>query len=198
MYEYVKNNRTRRKEDMVYVMGGQCAICGYKRSIHALEFHHLNPSEKEFDFNKAICRNWNETAEELSKCVLLCANCHREIHDGTITQTIESSYDSNKAQEITDRIWRLSHHQDKYCPNCGKIISARAEYCENCSAINRRVTDRPDRDTLKNLIRTTPFVQIAHQYNVSDNSVRKWCIAEHLPSKVSEIKMISDDDWSQI
>ena len=64
--------------------------------------------------------------------------------------------------------------------------------------IQKRVAERPDRDTLKNLIRTTSFLQIGKKYNVSDNAVRKWCIAYNLPSKVSIIKTISDEDWLQI
>lgn len=52
-YENVKNSRNQRKLDMVYVMGEKCQLCGYNKDIHALEFHHINPKEKELSFNKA-------------------------------------------------------------------------------------------------------------------------------------------------
>jgi len=48
------------------------------------------------------------------------------------------------------------------------------------------------------MIRTTPFLQIGKKYNVSDNAVRKWCINYGLPSKKSDIKNISDEDWVNI
>ena len=49
-YENVKNFRARLKERAVYVMGEKCQCCGYNRCIQALEFHHINPEEKEFSF----------------------------------------------------------------------------------------------------------------------------------------------------
>ena len=57
---------------------------------------------------------------------------------------------------------------------------------------------RPDREVLKRLIRTTPFLQIGEMCGVSDNAIRKWCKAENLPTKVSLIKQISDEEWAQI
>jgi len=61
-----------------------------------------------------------------------------------------------------------------------------------------RTTVRPSREELKKLIRTTAFTKIAEQYGVSDNAIRKWCIAEHLPSKKTEIKKYTDIEWAQI
>lgn len=197
-YENVKNSRDQRKLDMVYVMGEKCQLCGYHKDIHALKFHHLNPEEKELSFNKANSCSWERVCNELKKSILLCANCHREVHSNLEDFDLESSYDDKKAQEITNRITQLRQHQVKYCPNCGKIITSKATYCQDCAMIQKRVAERPDRDTLKNLIRTTSFLQIGKKYNVSDNAVRKWCIAYNLPSKVSIIKTISDEDWLQI
>ena len=58
-----------------------CAICGYNKCISALDFHHINPEDKCFELNKTniILSRAERTAEELQKCMLLCANCHREI-----------------------------------------------------------------------------------------------------------------------
>jgi hypothetical protein len=61
--------------------GGCCEICGYDRCIDALEFHHSNFSGKEFSISaKGYTRSWAKIKEELDKCSLLCANCHREVH----------------------------------------------------------------------------------------------------------------------
>jgi hypothetical protein len=61
-------------------MGGKCSICGYDKCLDALDFHHVDPSQKEFSFRdrRGISRERLEI--ELAKCVLVCANCHREIH----------------------------------------------------------------------------------------------------------------------
>ena len=55
-----------------------CTIC--KGTFHpaAYDFHHLDPKEK--DFNIALNLNYEECLEELKKCILICSNCHRELH----------------------------------------------------------------------------------------------------------------------
>jgi hypothetical protein len=63
----------------VELLGGKCSCCGYNKYIGALEFHHKNPSEKDFEVVKTL-RKWESILKELNKCVLLCANCHREEH----------------------------------------------------------------------------------------------------------------------
>jgi 5-methylcytosine-specific restriction endonuclease McrA len=65
--------------------GGCCQICGYKRCIEALEFHHLDPTQKDFGIShKGYTRRWETVKEEVEKCILLCANCHREVHAGKL------------------------------------------------------------------------------------------------------------------
>lgn len=65
--------------------GGCCQICGYKRCIEALEFHHLDPKQKDFGIShKGYTRSWEKVKEEVEKCILLCANCHREAHAGML------------------------------------------------------------------------------------------------------------------
>lgn len=70
----------RYKQEAVDYKGGKCEICGYKKCIGALEFHHVNPGEKDSDFHKMKRRNFNSFKSELDKCIILCSNCHREIH----------------------------------------------------------------------------------------------------------------------
>jgi hypothetical protein len=61
-------------------LGGRCKICGYDKCLTALEAHHVDPSIK--DFNISDVTSVERIEVELEKCVLLCANCHREVHDG--------------------------------------------------------------------------------------------------------------------
>jgi len=61
--------------------GGRCNICGYQRCTEASEFHHLDASKKDFGVSdKGYTRSWGRVKGELDKCVMLCANCHREVH----------------------------------------------------------------------------------------------------------------------
>ena len=76
--------RTKKlKQKMVEYKGGCCEICGYDKYIGALDFHHINPKEKDFSIAKVRQYNFDEVIkEELDKCMLVCSNCHREIHGG--------------------------------------------------------------------------------------------------------------------
>ncbi len=62
--------------------GNKCEKCGYNKCKRALHFHHTNPSEKDFSLGTYRCRSWETIKAELDKCILVCANCHAEIHDG--------------------------------------------------------------------------------------------------------------------
>jgi hypothetical protein len=71
------------KQKCVEYKGGRCELCGYNKCIGALEFHHKDPKEKDFTIAKAKLTTFsNKITEELDKCALLCANCHRETHNG--------------------------------------------------------------------------------------------------------------------
>lgn len=74
--------RKRKKIDAVAYKGGKCSICSYDKCIAALEFHHLDPTQKDFGISKdGTTRSWELIKAELDKCILVCANCHREIHN---------------------------------------------------------------------------------------------------------------------
>lgn len=68
------------KQKAVDLLGGECSKCGYKKCLAALEFHHLDPSKKDINYY-SLKHNFNKITLELDKCVLLCANCHREEHN---------------------------------------------------------------------------------------------------------------------
>lgn len=69
----------------VQYLGGECEACGYDRCREALEFHHRNPRGKDFSISSVALRmGWDRVVSELDKCILVCANCHREIHYGVL------------------------------------------------------------------------------------------------------------------
>lgn len=61
--------------------GGKCERCGYNRCIQALEFHHIDPSQKDFTISNDHFK-LNEAVEESKKCIIICSNCHKEFHAG--------------------------------------------------------------------------------------------------------------------
>lgn len=121
----VKKWRKKVKEVIIGSMGGKCQVCGYDRCPTALEVHHVDPLSKDFNIGSVYvsCKSWNVIYEELKKCILLCGNCHREIHygitdipseytkfDSTIADRLrsvgsivaESSISDNRRQIISD------------------------------------------------------------------------------------------------
>lgn len=83
--EAVARRRRNVKQILVAEAGGRCRVCGYDRSMAALQFHHLDPRQKAF----GIASNGHTKAldlarREAAKCVLLCANCHAEVEAGMV------------------------------------------------------------------------------------------------------------------
>lgn len=81
-YEAQRARGMKRKLDLVERAGGACTRCGYKKNSAALQFHHVDESDKSFELDTRNCsnRSWEALLEEFEKCVLLCANCHMEEH----------------------------------------------------------------------------------------------------------------------
>ena len=69
-----------RKKRVVKQFGGKCADCAHEYPYPVFEFHHLNPKEKDLSWNKLRLVSEERLQAELSKCVMLCANCHRIRH----------------------------------------------------------------------------------------------------------------------
>lgn len=83
--EYLKKavdkRRKKIKQMAIDYKGGKCKICGYNRYPGALEFHHIDENGKDFRLSvKGLTRSWERTGQELDKCILVCSNCHKEIH----------------------------------------------------------------------------------------------------------------------
>lgn len=72
------------KIQLVKYKGGKCEKCGYNKCMNALQFHHTDPSEKDFNISRYTCSNKSDldkVYQEVDKCILLCANCHTEEHE---------------------------------------------------------------------------------------------------------------------
>lgn len=87
----VSKRRRKLKSLAVDLKGGKCQICGYNRYIGALSFHHLDEKTKLFDMStRGLTRSWKKIRDEVDKCILVCENCHREIHGGLIKLPVKS------------------------------------------------------------------------------------------------------------
>ncbi|UCG34896.1 MAG: hypothetical protein JSW17_05235 [Candidatus Omnitrophota bacterium] len=94
----VRKRRKKIREMALKYKGGNCERCGYGRCQEALEFHHASSSKKDFSVSsKGYTRSWKRVKKELDKCVLLCANCHREIHS-QISSACEKSQDEKASK----------------------------------------------------------------------------------------------------
>ena len=83
--EQVIERQRNFKQKCVDYKGGKCIICEYKKCNSALEFHHLNSAEKDFAISSVKTHQFGEKVKkELDKCILVCRNCHAEIHAGVI------------------------------------------------------------------------------------------------------------------
>ena len=118
-YQNQKLRGLKRKYEYVIKRGGKCECCGYNKNLAVLEFHHINPDEKEFQIDLRAFSNHSleKLEKELEKCELLCANCHREHHNPELIM-------ENVPEIIKDAQDKKSFSNQKeygqVCPICGK------------------------------------------------------------------------------
>ena len=144
--EAVKQWRKNTKQKIVITMGGKCQICSYNKCNDALELHHLDPSEKEFGLGAIMAKpvKWTKIITEIKKCVLLCSNCHKEVHKGVSEipnnyQQFDESLLFTKEAEAIIQIKAPS--EITYCPICNKEKLKANVYCSySCAAKSQKHT----------------------------------------------------------
>lgn len=74
------------KAELIQLRGGKCEICGYNKCLTALDFHHKDETQKKFSISNGYRTSQPKKLilEEIKKCVLLCSNCHHEVHEGMV------------------------------------------------------------------------------------------------------------------
>jgi len=94
--ERVAHRRREIKRTLVREAGGKCVLCGYEKHMEALQFHHLDPRQKEFHLGQGgVSRSLARCRTEASKCALLCANCHAEVEAGKTAMPLNFAADDN-------------------------------------------------------------------------------------------------------
>jgi hypothetical protein len=168
----VMNWRNRAKAKLVAYKGSKCEKCGYDKPIlAAYDFHHTDPSLKEFTISGTTFK-FEKIKNEVNKCQLLCKNCHAETH------WLEQEPDRQQRMLEIRRIMLGV----KVCKSCNKEFkptNADRVYCGlSCSNSEKaKVKHKPSKDELAAMLWKTPTVQIAKKYDVSDNAVSKWAKA---------------------
>lgn len=119
-----------------------CQSCGYNKDITALEFHHKNSTEKEINPAKLYYKPWEYAKKELDKCIVLCANCHREEHDKiNKNKKLEKEFSVNFTSSFSDKILTGKNTGQKSCRNCdivltedNKAAGSHSGYCKPCDS----------------------------------------------------------------
>ena len=154
---------------MVLAMGGKCQCCGYDRCNDSLAFHHIDPTEKELGFSgiRANPKKWNKIIEELRKCILVCHNCHSEIHAGV--RQLPNTYTTFN-EEYSD-FKKISEYND--CPVCGNMKPAEQKFCSHkCAQTNSRKVDWDSIDLLA-LLKQHKISELEKMLGVSNAAIYK-------------------------
>lgn len=165
--EAVKRWRVLLKEKLIKALGGKCAVCGYSKCAQALELHHIDPAKKEFNFGQIIRnpKKWLVVKEEAEKCLLLCANCHREFHAGIFVTLPEPDYrfDLPPIPVVTP------------CPVCGKNKPEALVTCSrNCAAKKRAKVDWSKIDLSDELKAADGnYTKVGEKFGVTGNAIKK-------------------------
>ena len=178
-YKFVKAWRHRTKEKLVDAFGGKCICCGYKNFRGALEFHHLDPKNKDFSIGSVSIKSWKVLVDEVLKCVLICRNCHTEIHGGVRKLPNQiPSIDKDLLQE--ERI--IKKNLKDNCPVCGEIKWKFSKTCSNkCFARLRSKIDW-DNLNLEEMLKTKTYAEIGREIGCMGNIVKKHSLRRGLKS----------------
>ena len=160
-----------RKLKAVELFGSKCSSCGYCKNLAALDFHHLDPKEKEFVWRELQKRPWDQVICELKKCTLLCKNCHAEEHNPKLRLDL---IDGNYANKSLDKSRFITVGSTGVCPTCSNETFGTKFCSARCSQKAVRKVQRPAKEQLFEEVKTMSWTAVGRKYGVSDNAIRKW------------------------
>jgi hypothetical protein len=173
--------RHRLKSELVKMYGSTCMSCTRSYPSAAYDFHHVDRASKKFHVSELVNNlRYADLSQEVVKCVLLCACCHREVEAGirpcppllTLTPQNCLEYLRTKFPKSTSLRDLLEPRSPKTCPRCSTVIHARSEHCPK-HIPRRSKIDWPPIDELRAMIDGSNYLQVGKRLGVSDNAVRK-------------------------
>ena len=177
------------KEHCIEYKGGECENCGYNKYYGALEFHHKDPDKKEFSIAQVKLRKFDQRVkDELDKCKLLCANCHREEHQKYETEQINNLWFVYQKQREKHNLVSKKEFEVKVLCDCGKEKSLKSNSCLSCSRKKSSKTQDLDINEIVAKIKELKSIRkVASLYNLSDNGLRKYLISKgYNPKTIKE------------
>lgn len=171
----VSKRRQQNSKDVKFYLGGKCCVCSYERCSWALEAHHVNDKDKKFALSvDGSTRSIRNTLVEANKCVLLCANCHREYHSGLISKSILSEILKSEQSDRKRRAETIIGvpKQTPTCNDCGVEVSNKNR-CKKCGNKSREKIDWPSTDVLIAMVDKSTLVSVGNELGVSDTAVKK-------------------------
>lgn len=208
--------RRRNKIRLVEYKGGKCEICGYDKCIDALELHHLNPNEKEFGI-AGDTRSLEKLKKEADKCILLCANCHRELHAKEREEIrLKKEKEKLERSKLYFEVKHINRKQNK------KLVEEKLKLDNIKSDIKDKLSKKEISEkykvgltTLKRFLKKNnlvyiesrggkldflseddfissfkelgSFTSVGKKYGVSDKALQKWCERNGLPWRKKEL-----------
>lgn len=168
--ESVKKWRKESKARIIEAMGGKCALCGYDKCESALSLHHLDPSKKELSIGgiRANPKSWTKIVDELRKCIMVCNNCHAEIHSGLVLVPSDVILFDEKFA-----IYKCDQKVLTPCLLCGRLKSKHLKYCsKKCSSESKFKVDWNNIDLIEEL-KTKSVIKLAEELGCSDVAIHK-------------------------
>lgn len=115
----------KKRHDFITARGTGCESCGYNTCVEALEFHHIDPSIKEFALGaSAFTKHATEVFQEAEKCKLLCSNCHRQVH--FLEDQKNKTHSSPEVKAVMT--WRRNLKM--------KAIAYKGSQCQECKQVH--------------------------------------------------------------
>ena len=173
--DYIKQKERalKRKLELIRLKGSKCSKCGYEKNISALDFHHIDASQKEFslDARNLSNKHLDKLKREIEKCVLLCANCHRETHypqfeKDNLQKLLDECHSNNVSVE-------QNKHQKSICPHCKnefKSIKGKI-YCSKQCRINAKNYPTKN-ECLEKYNELKSWEKVAQYYNLTRKIIK--------------------------
>ena len=175
--QHIKNWRHNTKNKILQIYSSKCGICNYNKCKDSLALHHLNPKEKEFTFSKirANPKPWSLIFKELKKCILLCHNCHNEVHYQKKHIPLEAIEKRNFTDEQNLNLIKKPKLEvvKNACLICNKQKSIKKKFCSIDCSNKSKGKVKWDLIDLVNELQTKSRTQIAKELGISETAVRK-------------------------